>query len=98
MRMPSPLANQRGDQYGGDRPGSNLYSSSLVAVDVETGERRWHFQHTHHDIWDWDTPTAPILVDITVDGRPIKAVVQTTKKAWAYVFDRVTGAGFQGTG
>jgi len=86
-----PVEAATSDTYGGHRLGDNLFSSSLVCLDARTGERVWHFQLIHHDIWDWDTPTAPILVDITVDGRPIKAVVQTTKQAWAYVFDRVTG-------
>jgi len=83
-----PVESATGDQYGGDRPGANLYASSLVAVDVATGERRWHFQHTHHDIWDWDTPAAPILADLP-DGR--KLVVLLTKQAFAFVFDRATG-------
>ena len=79
------------DWYGGHRLGDNLYSSSLVALDAETGERVWHFQLVHHDIWDFDNPAAPILVDIEVEGRPIKAVVQITKQGWAFVFDRETG-------
>lgn len=86
-----PVEAATSDMYGGHRPGDNLFSSSLVCLDARTGERVWHYQLIHHDIWDWDTPTAPILVDINVDGRPIKAVVQVTKQAWAYVFDRVTG-------
>ena len=79
------------DYYGGHRHGDNLFSDSLVAVDLETGERLWHFQFIHHDVWDWDLPCAPILVDITVDGREIKAVAQPSKQSWLYVFDRVTG-------
>jgi quinoprotein glucose dehydrogenase len=79
------------DLYGGERPGNNLYGTSLVCVDARTGERVWHYQLIHHDIWDWDNPTAPILMDIVVDGRPIKAVAQITKQAWVYTFDRVTG-------
>jgi quinoprotein glucose dehydrogenase len=79
------------DLYGGERPGNNLYGTSLVCVDAQTGERIWHYQLIHHDIWDWDNPTAPILMDIVVDGRPIKAVAQITKQAWVYTFDRVTG-------
>ena len=79
------------DYYGGHRHGDNLFSDSLVAVDLETGERLWHFQFIHHDVWDWDLPCAPILVDITVDGREIKAVAQPSKQTWLYVFDRVTG-------
>ena len=83
-----PVESATGDQYGGDRPGSNLYSSSLVAVDVETGERRWHFQHAHHDIWDWDTPTAPVLADLP-DGS--KVVALPVKQGFVFVFDRATG-------
>ena len=79
------------DYYGGHRPGDNLFSDSLVAVDLETGDRLWSFQFIHHDIWDWDLPCAPILLDITVDGREIQAVAQPTKQSWLYVFDRVTG-------
>jgi quinoprotein glucose dehydrogenase len=79
------------DVYGGARPGDNLFSSSLVAVDIRTGERVWHFQLVHHDIWDYDNPAHPILLDITVDGRAVKAVVQVTKQGMTYVFDRVTG-------
>ena len=70
---------------------TTCFSDSLVAVDLKTGARMWHFQFIHHDVWDWDLPCAPILADITVDGREIKAVVQPTKQGWLYVFDRVTG-------
>ena len=77
--------------YGGHRPGDNLFSNSLVSVKCQTGERVWHYQLVHHDLWDFDLPAAPILADIKVDGRPIKAVVQLTKQAFAFVFDRVTG-------
>jgi quinoprotein glucose dehydrogenase len=83
----APLA----DTWGGERHGDNLYSSSLVALDARTGERVWHYQLIHHDIWDWDNPTAPILMDLVVDGRPIKAVAQLTKQAFVYTFDRATG-------
>jgi len=86
-----PVETPTGDFYGGPRPGNGLFGTSLVAVDIETGERAWHFQLIHHDIWDWDIPTAPILIDVTVDGRPVKAVVQPTKQAFAYAFDRETG-------
>ena len=79
------------DAYGGHRPGDNLYGNSLVAVDAETGEKTWHQQLIHHDIWDYDNPPQPILIDVNVDGREVKAVVQLTKQAIAYVFDRVTG-------
>ncbi len=87
-----PVEDATSDMYGGHRLGDNLFSSSLVCLDARTGERVWHYQLIHHDIWDWDLPTAPILVDINVDGRPIKAVAQITKQAWVYVFDRETGA------
>jgi len=79
------------DVYGGARPGDNLFSSSLVCVDIRTGERLWHQQLVHHDIWDYDNPGHPILIDLNVDGRQVPAVVQLTKQAFAYVFDRVTG-------
>ena len=79
------------DYYGGHRPGDNLFADSLVAVNLETGERLWHYQLIHHDVWDWDLPCAPILVDITVDGRAIKAVAQPSKQGWLYVLDRETG-------
>lgn len=77
--------------YGGHRPGDNLYSNSLVAIDVRSGERVWHFQMVHHDVWEYDNVGPPILGDIVVDGRPIKAVMQANKTGWVYVFDRVTG-------
>ena len=86
-----PIEIPTGDYYGGHRPGDNLFGESLVAIDLETGERLWHFQFVHHPIWDYDVPCPPILVDITVDGRAIKAVAQPTKQGWVYVFDRVTG-------
>ena len=79
------------DYYGGHRHGDNLYSDSLVAVDLETGNRLWYYQFIHHDVWDWDLPCAPILVDITVNGRDIKAIAQPSKQTWLYVFDRITG-------
>ncbi len=79
------------DEYGGHRPGNNLYGNSLVALDAKTGVRKWHFQMVHHDIWDYDTPMSPNLMDVVVDGRPRKVVAQTTKQGWVYTFDRVTG-------
>ena len=79
------------DEYGGHRPGDNLYGNSLVAIDAKTGQRKWHFQMVHHDIWDYDTPMAPNLMDITVSGRRRKAIAQTTKQGWIYTFDRETG-------
>lgn len=86
-----PVEAGTGDYYGAYRPGDNLFAESLVAVDLHTGERKWHFQFVHHGIWDHDIPCAPILMDIMVDGRLIKAVAQPTKQAFLYVFDRVTG-------
>ncbi len=77
--------------YGGDRPGDNLFGNALICVDASTGLRRWHFQFVHHDIWDYDLPCAPNLVDITVGGRRIKAVAQVTKSGFTFVFDRLTG-------
>lgn len=79
------------DEYGGHRPGDNLFGNTLVALDVRTGRRRWHFQMVHHDIWDYDTPMAPNLLDVTVKGQRRKIVAQSTKQGWLYVFDRVTG-------
>jgi quinoprotein glucose dehydrogenase len=79
------------DEYGGHRPGDNLFGNSLVAIDATTGKRKWHFQMVHHDIWDYDTPVAPNLFDAVVDGRPRKVVAQTTKQGFIYTFDRVTG-------
>ena len=86
-----PVEMPTNDYYGGHRPGNNLFGSSIVAADLKTGQRKWHYQFIHHDIWDWDTPCAPILADITVNGRLIKAVAQPTKQGWVYVFDRLTG-------
>jgi quinoprotein glucose dehydrogenase len=86
-----PVETPTGDFYGGHRPGDNLFGESLVCLDARTGRRVWHFQLVHHGVWDWDPPTAPTLIDITVGGRRIKAVAQITKQAWVYVFDRVTG-------
>ena len=86
-----PVGNATNDHYGGHRPGTNLFANSLVCVECATGERVWHYQLVHHDLWDYDPPAAPNLVDITVDGRAIKAVAQVTKQAFTFVFDRVTG-------
>ena len=86
-----PLNTAAPDYYGGHRLGRNLFAESLVALDLETGERVWHFQFVHHGLWDYDPPAAPNLLDITVDGRPIKAVAQITKQGFTFVFDRVTG-------
>ncbi len=86
-----PVSTPTNDWYGGHRLGDNLFAESLVALECATGERVWHFQMIHHGLWDYDNPAAPNLVDITVDGRPIQAVVQVTKQGFTYVFDRVTG-------
>ncbi len=86
-----PVEAATGDYYGAYRPGDNLFSESLVAVDLYTGERKWHFQLVHHGIWDHDIPCAPILADIVIDGRLRKIVAQPTKQAFLYVFDRETG-------
>ena len=83
-----PIEDPTGDYYGGDRPGANLFSSGLVALDVRTGERKWHYQFIHHDIWDWDVPSAPLITDLP-NGR--KVVMSVTKQSWVYTFDRETG-------
>jgi quinoprotein glucose dehydrogenase len=86
-----PVELPTGDYFGGHHPGNNLFSESLVALDLKTGVRKWHYQLVHHGIWDFDIPCAPILADLTVDGKTIKAIAQPTKQGWIYVFDRVTG-------
>lgn len=83
-----PVESSTGDRYGGDRPGDNLFANSLVALDIATGERRWHYQLIHHDIWDWDNPSAAVLADLP-NGR--KVAMQVTKQSWVYTFDRATG-------
>ena len=86
-----PLGTPTNDYYGGHRLGDNLFAESLVCLDARTGERVWHFQAVRHGLWDYDLPAAPTLVDITVAGKPIKAVAQVSKQAFVYVLDRVTG-------
>jgi quinoprotein glucose dehydrogenase len=86
-----PVELPTGDYYGGHRPGNGLFGESVLAVDLKTGQRKWHYQLVHHGIWDMDIPCAPMLVDITVNGRTVKAVAQPTKQAFLYVFDRITG-------
>jgi quinoprotein glucose dehydrogenase len=86
-----PVELPTGDFYGGHRPGNGLFGESLVAVDLKTGKRKWHYQLVHHGIWDWDIPCAPILLDITMNGRTIKAVAQPVKQSWVFLFDRATG-------
>ena len=86
-----PLGTPSNDFFGGRRPGANLFAESLVCLDANTGARKWHYQIIHHGLWDYDNPSPPNLVRITVDGRVIDAVVQLTKQGFAFVFDRVTG-------
>ena len=86
-----PVETPTGDYFGGHRHGNNLFAESLVALNLETGKRLWHYQFVHHGIWDFDIPCAPILADITVNGRKIKAVAQPTKQGFLFVFDRQTG-------
>ena len=86
-----PVETPSSDFYGGHRPGDNLFADSLVCVDLKTGARQWHFQLVHHSIWNMDIAAAPVLADIVVDGKPIKAVFESSKQAFMYVFDRVTG-------
>jgi quinoprotein glucose dehydrogenase len=80
-----------GDYFGGHRPGANLFTDCIVSLDLNTGKRFWYYQAIHHDIWDWDFPSPPMLMDITVDGKPIKAVAVPSKQGWLYTFDRMTG-------
>ncbi len=86
-----PVELPTGDYYGGHRPGNGLFGESIVAVDLKTGQRKWHYQLVHHGMWDMDIPCAPMLVDITVNGQPVKALAQPTKQSILYVFNRVTG-------
>ncbi|HYE86753.1 MAG TPA: PQQ-binding-like beta-propeller repeat protein [Vicinamibacterales bacterium] len=93
-----PVELPTGDYYGGHRggnkkgsPDTSLFSETLLALDIKTGQRKWHYQLVHHGLWDHDIPCAPILMDLVVDGKPVKAVAQPTKQNWLYVFDRVTG-------
>jgi quinoprotein glucose dehydrogenase len=86
-----PVETPTSDFYGGHRPGNNLFAESLVCVDLKTGKRKWHFQMVHHPLWDYDLSSAPLLAEINVNGKPIKAVALPSKQAFLYVFDRVTG-------
>ena len=86
-----PVSTPTNDYYGGERPGDGLYGDSLVCLDAATGKKVWHYQLVHHGLWDYDPPAAPNPIDITVDGKPIKAVAQITKQAFIYAFDRTTG-------
>lgn len=87
-----PVEMPTGDYYGGHRPGNGLFGETVVAVDLKTGVRKWHYQLVHHGIWDLDIPCAPMLVDINVNGRLVQALAQPSKQAFLYVFDRLTGA------
>ncbi len=86
-----PVELPTGDYYGGHRPGNGLFGESVVALDLKTGARKWHYQLVHHGIWDMDIPDAPMLVDITINGQTVKALAQPTKQAFLYVFNRQTG-------
>jgi glucose dehydrogenase len=86
-----PVELPTGDEYGGYRPGNGLFGESIVAVDLKTGRRKWHYQLVHHGIWDFDIPCAPMLIDITINGHTVKAVAQPTKQGILYTFDRMTG-------
>ena len=86
-----PVSTASHDYYGGERPGDNLFSESVVCLKAETGERVWHYQLVHHGLWDYDPPAVPLLLDVVVDGQERKIVAQLTKQAFCFVFDRVTG-------
>src|SRR5438067_3142033 len=86
-----PVEDPTSDQYGGHRPGNNLFGDTLVCVDLKTGQRKWHFQVAHHPIWDYDLSSAPLLVDAVVNGQPRKLVALPSKESFLYVFDRITG-------
>ena len=88
--VPTEMAT--GDYYGGHRPGDTLFADSIVALDVKTGQRKWHYQTVHHDVWDWDIPCAPMLFDVRTNGRTVKALAQPTKSAFLFVLNRETGA------
>jgi quinoprotein glucose dehydrogenase len=86
-----PVESPTSDYYGGHRPGNNLFGETLVCVDLKTGQRKWHYQLVHHPLWDMDISSAPLLADIHVNGRTVRAVAQPSKQGFLYVFDRVTG-------
>ncbi len=90
LYLPTEVATN--DWYGGHRPGDNLFAESIVCLDIRTGERVWHYQLIHHGVWDYDNPSPPTLVDVTHDGRRIKAVAMVTKQGYTYVFDREDGS------
>ena len=86
-----PVETPTIDEYGGNRPGNNLFAESIVAVDLKTGVRKWHFQMVHHGLWDHDNSSASLLIDAVINGQPRKLLAQPTKQGWLYVFDRITG-------
>ena len=86
-----PLTSPSPDRYGGERKGQNLFGNSLVALDIRTGKRIWHYQIVHHDLWDWDLPAQPILITIRRAGHSIPAVAQITKMGFIFILDRVSG-------
>lgn len=86
-----PVSSVSLQYYGGERHGLNLFSDALVCLNARTGEREWHYQMIHHTLWNYDPPAAPILLDVIIDGAPREIVVQLTKTAFAFVFDRITG-------
>jgi quinoprotein glucose dehydrogenase len=86
-----PVETPTSDYYGGHRPGNNLFAETLVCVDLKTGQRKWHFQFTHHPLWNFDMSSAPLVADVTINGQPRKVVAVPSKQGWLYVFDRVTG-------
>ncbi len=86
-----PVESPTSDYYGGERPGDNLYGESIVCVEAKTGKKKWHFQVVHHPVWDYDMSSAPLLADVTVDGKARKVVAIPSKESWLYVFDRITG-------
>ena len=87
----APTGSAAYDWYGGKRLGPNLYANSILAIDAATGKLKWHYQTVHHDVWDWDIPTPPILVTLKKDGKDIEALIQSTKTAFLFVLDRNTG-------
>ena len=86
-----PVGGPASNYYGGDRPGANLFGNSVVAIDAESGKLKWYFQTVHHDLWDYDTPPAPVLLDITVNGKKIPAIAQIGKTGWMFILDRTNG-------
>src|SRR5580698_2186454 len=86
-----PIGGPAANYWGGDRKGNNLFANAVVAVEIETGKLKWFFQTVHHELWDYDLPPEPLLIDIVKDGRKIPALAQTGKSGYMYILDRVTG-------